>query len=157
MNVQKITCCAVACAAFACSAGVATATTPATATLSISNAGAQGVTLTLALRTELQCGRLRGSRPLVLVLPAKEHVASSIAPSAVLIGGRAASRVAVSGHMLTISPPRPRGMLCNSIGMGTAKVVLLPAAGLGNPGAAGTYSVRITHGTESFAAPMKIQ
>ncbi len=57
---------------------------------------------------------------------------------------------------MTISLPPPRGMMCDSITMGLAKVVFLPAAGVGNPRAPGTYTVRVVHGSEAFAAPLKI-
>lgn len=158
MHVQKITYgTIVAVALTALAAGSAAASTgAATAAVSTSKAGAKQVTLTVSLHTELQCGRLPGSAALVLTLPAKAHVATSVPASAVLIGGKAARRVVVSGHTLTISPAAPRGMLCDSIRMGVAKIVVLPAAGLGNPKAAGTYSVRASHAAETFAAPLKI-
>jgi len=129
---------------------------PASALLSTNKAGAKHVTLTVSFRTELQCGRLMGSRTLVLVLPSRERVAATVPVGAVLIGGRAAGRVTVAGHTLTVSLPPPRGMLCDSVRVGTAKIVVAGAAGLGNPSAAGTYTVKVTHGSESFAAPFKI-
>jgi hypothetical protein len=120
------------------------------AALSTGKAGARHVALTITLRTDLQCGRLVGTVPLVLTLPPKEHVPKTIAADAVLIGGKAAGRVSVAGHVVTIAPAPPRGMLCDSIRVGTAKIAILPAAGLGNPQATGTYLARITHGGEGW-------
>jgi hypothetical protein len=94
----------------------------------------------------------------VLRLPQQARVPRAIAASAVLVGGKAAGRVAVDGHSLRISPPPPRGgMSCNSIRPGVVKIVVAGAAGLGNPRAPGSYTVRLTHGSETFAAPLKIR
>jgi hypothetical protein len=142
--------------ALATTAGAAAAGSPATAALSSSKMGAKQVTLTIALTTELQCGRLMGSRTLVVTLPAKARVARTIPPAAVLVGGQAASAVSVAGRAVTISLAAPHGMMCDSIRTGIAKVVLKPGAGIGNPPASGTYTVRVVHGTETFAAPLEI-
>ena len=142
--------------ALAGSAGAAPAAAPATAALSSSKAGATHVALTVSLTTELQCGRLTGSRTLVLTLPARGRVATTIPAAAVTVGGRAVSAVRVSGRAVTISLPLPRGVVCSSIRTGIAKVVLSPAAGIANPPSAGRYAVRIEHGGETFAAPLAI-
>jgi hypothetical protein len=125
--------------------------------MSTHKAGAAHVALTLSLRTELQCGRLTGTRALVLTLPAKERVPSTIAADSVLIGSKAAGRVSVAGHVITISPAPPRGMLCDSIKVGVARVSILPAAGLGNPKATGAYTARLTHGSDAWVLPLRIQ
>jgi hypothetical protein len=39
---------------------------------------------------------------------------------------------------------------------GTARIVV-GAAGMGNPTSPGTHSVRVTHGSETFAAPLAIR
>ena len=145
---------ALACA-LAGTAGAATAV-PATTALSSSKAGAKHVTLTVSLSTELQCGRLVGSRTLVVTLPAKAKLPQTVAASAVTVGGKAVSQVSVAGRAVTIFIPPPRGMMCDSIIVGMAKIVFLPAAGLGNPRAPGTYTVRVAHGNDAFAAPLKI-
>ena len=138
------------------SALAATADTPATATLSSSKAGAKHVTMTVALRTDLQCGRLMGSRTLALTLPAKAHVAATIPASALTVGGKAVAAVAVAGRIVTVTLPLPHGMMCDSIAMGVVKVVFAPAAALANPKAPGAYTVRVVHGAETFAAPLRI-
>jgi hypothetical protein len=130
---------------------------PATAALSPSTSGARHVALTISLRTELQCGRLMGSRTLVVTLPARARVAHAIPAAAVLVGGRAVSRVAVAGRVVTLSLPTPRGVLCDSIRMGQATIVFRPGAGLGNPPAPGVYTVRVAHGADAFAAPLEIR
>jgi hypothetical protein len=158
MHVRKVTFWAMPAALLVATAGTAGAVSAdsASATLSTSKAGAKAVTLTVALNTELQCGRLRGGA-LVLRLPAQARLPGAIAASAVLVGGKASGRVAVDGHSLRISLPPPRGtMSCDSIRQGVVKIVVASAAGLGNPRAPGTYTVRLTRGSETFAAPLKI-
>jgi hypothetical protein len=132
------------------------AAVPATAQVSSSTAGAKHVTLTVSFRTELRCGRLVGSRAVVLTLPSKELVPATVAPAAISVTGRAAAKVSVAGRVVTIAPAPPRGVMCDSIRVGTAKIVVAAAAGLGNPRAPGTYSVKVTHGSETFAAPLAI-
>jgi hypothetical protein len=127
----------------------------ATAVLSSNRAGARPVVLTLSLRTELQCGRLMGGA-LVLKLPAQARLASSIPASAVLVGGKPAGSVVVAGHSLTIAVPRPRGAICDSITFGIAKLTVLRAARLGNPKTPGSYTIRLQHGSATFAATLKI-
>jgi hypothetical protein len=141
--------------ALAGSAGAAPAAVPATAALSSSKAGATHVALTVVLTTELQCGRLMGSRTLVLMLPARGRVAT-IPAAAVTVAGRPVSGVSVSGRAVTISLPLPHGMLCTSIRTGIAKVVLSPAAGIANPASAGRYAIRVVHGGETFVAHLAI-
>jgi hypothetical protein len=141
--------------ALATSAAGATAV-PATTALSSSKAGAKSVTLTVSLRTELQCGRLMGSRALVVTLPAKARLPQTVAATAVMVGGSVAGQVSVAGRAVTISIPPPRGMVCDSITVGIAKIVFLSTAGLGNPRAPGTYTVRVAHGKDAFVAPLKI-
>lgn len=128
----------------------------ASAAVSPSKPGAKNVTLTVSLRTELRCGRLAATKALVLALPGA-HVPSAIAASAVLIGGRAAGKVAVAGHTLTISPAPPRGVVCNSIRVGVVKIVVLPRAGLGNPRVPGAYILRLTYGPGIFPLPVRLQ
>jgi hypothetical protein len=142
--------------ALATTAGAASLGRPATAALSSSKTGAKHVMLTVSLTTELQCGRLMGSRTLVVTMPAKAKVAQAIPAAAVLVGGKAASRVSVAGRAVTISLAVPHGMICDSIRTGIAKVVFMPVAGFANPAAPGTYTVRVVHGNETFAAPLTI-
>ena len=126
-----------------------------TATLSNTHAGARPVVLTLALRTELQCGRLVGGALMVRLL-AQERVPARVAAKAVLVGGKPAGAVAVAGHTLTVSIPRPPVVMCDVIGPGTVKLVLTRAANLGNPKAAGSYPLVVTRGADQFKTTFKI-
>jgi hypothetical protein len=126
-----------------------------TATLSSAHAGARPVALTLAVRTELQCGRLVGGA-LVVRLPAQERMPATVAASAALIGGKPSGAVAVAGHVLTVSVPRPRGMMCDAIGPGTVTLVLTRSANLGNPKSAGKYPLTVSRGAQQFKTMLTI-
>lgn len=130
-------------------------TNASTATLSTSAAGAKPVAITISLHTELQCGRLIGGA-VVATFPRQVRLPSVIAAANVLVGTRAARSVAVAGRVVTIAMPLPRGVICASIKPGVAKIVWTRAAGIGNPKSAGTYTVRLRHGSETFAAALKI-
>jgi hypothetical protein len=124
--------------------------------LSTSAAGAKRVAMAISLHTELQCGRLLGTA-VIVTFPRQVRVPGAISASNVLVGTRAARSVAVAGHAVTIAMPLPRGVICDSIGPGVAKIVFSPAAGLGNPRAPGTYTVRLRRGAETFAAALEIR
>jgi hypothetical protein len=143
--------------AFFMSSMRAHASVPATAQLSSSAAGAKHVALSLSFRTELRCGGLMGARTLVVALPLKSRVPATIPASAVTVAGKAVSNVGVSGHAVTLTLAPPRGMMCDSVRVGSARVVVAAAAGIGNPKSPGTYSVKVTHGSETFAAPLAIR
>jgi hypothetical protein len=125
------------------------------ATLSSARAGARPVAVTLTMHMELQCGRLIGGA-LVVRLPAQERVPATVAATAVQVGGKPAGAVAVKGHILTVSVPRPRGMMCDSIGPGKLTLVLTRAANLGNPMSAGKYPLVIARGNEQFKTMLAI-
>jgi hypothetical protein len=126
-----------------------------TATLSNAHAGARPVAVTLVVHAEMQCGRLFGGA-LIVRLPSQERVPATVATAAVLVAGKPAGAVAVTGHTLTISLPRPRGVICDVIGPGTATVVLTRTANLGNPKAAGSYPLVVARGAEQFKTQLKI-
>jgi hypothetical protein len=128
----------------------------ATVALSSSRAGARPVALTVALRTELQCGRLRG-RSLSVRLPAQARVPDSIPASTVLVGGVQAARVEVSGHTLAIALRRPKAPICTTIAFGTAKIVVTRAARLGNPKAPGPYALAVYLGRAVTTAKLRIR
>jgi hypothetical protein len=129
----------------------------ATASVAVSSAraGARPVALTVSLRTELQCGRLRGPS-VALRLPPQARVPRTIGPSAVLVGGSAAAAVRVTGNTLSINLPRPTGMMCDSITMGVARIVVTRAANVGNPSAPGRYRVSVLQGATAATAPLAI-
>jgi hypothetical protein len=136
------------------SAAPAMAMAPAVATLSSSKAGARHVTLTISITAELQCGRLMGSRTLAVTLPAR--IATSVPASAVTVGGKAVRAVSVAGRAVTVTLAPPRGIMCDSIRTGVAKLVFLPAANVVNPASPGSYAVRVAHGSQSYSAPLAI-
>ena len=147
--------CSLAAALAAVLAGPARADTPATVALSNGAAGAHPVAVTLTIETPLICGRLAGGT-VTIALPATERVPRTVAASAVTIGGRSAAGVAVSGHTLSVMVARPKGVICQSIVVGPARIVLTQAAGLGNPKSAGAYRVVVRRGGEAFAATMTV-
>jgi hypothetical protein len=158
--VPKVICAVFAGAALA-GAAAAIAAAPsshsATAKATPDRAGARPVALTLALRTELQCGHLPG-RKIAVRLPAQERVPHTIPNSAIRVGGTPAARVRVSGQSLAIDLAQPRGIaVCNVISTGIAKIVVTRAANLGNPAAPGTYSITIRHAAATFDAPLTIR
>ena len=85
--------------------------------------------LSLSFRTELRCGGLMGARTLVVTLPLKSRVPATIPASAVTVAGKAVSNVGVSGHAVTITLAPPRGMMCDSVRVGSARIVVAAAAG----------------------------
>ena len=130
-------------------------TNSSTAALSTSAAGAKPVAITIALRTELQCGRLVGGS-LVVTFPRKMRVPASISVTSVLVGSRAARSVTVAGRVVTVAVPLPRGVICASIAPGVAKITFLRAAGLGNPKSPGAYSLTVRRGAATFDSPFRI-
>jgi len=129
--------------------GVATATAvPATA-------GARPVKLTLTLRYEMQCGR-PGPGPVVVSLPAAERVPHTLARRDVSLGGKPPVRASISGHVVVLTLPPQRGIICDVIGPGILTIAFAPAAGLGNPSAAGSYAIAVRVGARAFVAHLAV-
>ena len=98
-----------------------------------------------------------GSRTLVLVLQTKERVAATVPATAVLIGGRAArpgERYGSHAHRLAARAAGDAVRLAED-GRGEDR---RRGRGrrLGDPRAPGTYTVKVTHGSETFAVPFTI-
>ncbi len=146
--------------AFLVGAGSAAALQPlphaAAVLLSPQRAGARPVALTLQLSYEMQCG-YPGPGPLRLALPLAEHVPAVIAPSAVLVDGKAAPAVRVAENVVTVGLPQPPQVMCDVIGPGRLTVELTRAAGLGNPARAGSYTLTATREGSPFSARFTIQ
>jgi len=146
-------------AGFTSVAPAAAQTAPAqTAAVQVSpaQAGARPVALTLRLGYEMQCG-YPGPGPVVVQLPAAEMVPARIARTAVLVNGKSAPGVQVTGRAVMVAlPPRPQ-VMCDVIGPGTLTVVFTRAAGLGNPSRAGNYTVTATRGTTPVRARFTVQ
>ena len=127
----------------------------AAASLSSVHVGARPVALVVSLHTELQCGRLRGGT-LALTFPAAARLPRTMHASAIAVQGKQPSSVKLAKRTLSITMPPPVGVMCNVIAPGTAKIVVSPAAQVGNPPAAGTYKLTVHYGTESLEATLRI-
>jgi hypothetical protein len=129
---------------------------PATAALSSTKAGAKPVELVVKLRYTMVCGQ-PGPGTAVIMLPAAADVPARIARSAALVNGKPAAAVSVAGNDVTISIPLKRpGVSCMIVGPGTLTLTLTRAAGIGNPEAAGTYTIRIRRKTRTFTTSVAI-
>ena len=127
----------------------------ATAAAAPSGAGANPVELSLTLRLELQCGRL-GPGPIVVSLPAAMQMPATIARGTVLLNGTAPATLTLSGHVVTMTRPPTKGILCTVMAPGTMKVVFSRAARLGNPSGAGRYAVTVRAGRTTGVAHLSI-
>jgi len=122
--------------------------------VSSTQAGARPVAMNLRFRAELQCGTAAGP-PIVVSLPAGEHVPAAVSRAAVLIDGHPATRVTVSGHRVTIAVARPE-VICDVIAPGPIKIAITRGAGLGNPQHAGTYAVFVRRGSLTVSGTLRI-
>jgi hypothetical protein len=128
----------------------------ATASLSSARAGARPVALTLELEYDMQCG-YPGPGPVVVGLPAAEHVPVALARSQVLVNGHPAASVQVSGHRVDVGlAPAPQ-VMCDVIGPGRLTIVFSSAAGLGNPARAGSYTIDVTRASTALSARLTVQ
>ncbi len=125
----------------------------ATATLSSSRAGVRPVTVKLTFDTVYVCGVPRG---VSVVFPQGESLPARIAPAAVRVNGKAATKSEVSGGAVAVSSSTPGTVTCDSLRLGTEVLVFTPAARLGNPRAAGRYAIAIRRGTTTLRAPVTI-
>jgi hypothetical protein len=130
---------------------------PATAaTLSTTKAGAKPVALTLKLHYEMVCNQ-PGLGKAIVDLPQASSVPARIDSAAVLVNGKPAPAVSVSGHDVSITmPARRSGVSCMIVGPGTLTLTLTRAAGLGNPARAGAYTIHVRRNTQSFQANVHI-
>ena len=129
---------------------------PATsASLSTTQAGAKPVALTLKLHYEMVCNQ-PGLGKAIVTLPQASSVPARIDSAAVLVNGKPAPAVSVSGHDVSITMPARRGVTCMVMGPGTLTLTLTRAAGLGNPAQAGTYTIRARRNTRTFQAKVHI-
>lgn len=127
-----------------------------TATLSSAKAGAKPVALTLRVHYEMICGEPGAGRA-VVSLPSASAVPRTIDGAAVLVNGKPAPSVTVSGHQVSIGmPPKRPGVTCMVVGPGTLTLTLTRAAGIGNPATAGTYTIRVQRNELAFTAKVAI-
>lgn len=122
---------------------------PSSVQLSTHLAGARDVAVTLRFETAYVCGVPRG--PVVVTFPAAERVPATMQAASVLVDGKAAGRVSVSGRAASVEAAAPGGVTCHSIRLGTETVAFSPSAHLGNPSRAGRYTVSLRHGSTTSA------
>jgi hypothetical protein len=113
-------------------------------TLSSHAAGARPVAVTIAMHYEMQCG-WPGPGVLTIRFPSAMVLPKQLAAPAVIVDKKAATGVSIAGRTVSIQlPQRPR-IMCDVIGPGTVTVSFSRGARIGNPKAAGSYSVLATH------------
>lgn len=111
--------------------------------LSTHAVGAAPVSVSIHATYEMQCGWPGPS--IAVVFPAAERLPARIDRTAVLVNGAPPASVARTGRTVTLTIARPTGVLCDAIAPGTVRVVFTRAARLGNPRAAGTYTIEVRH------------
>lgn len=126
-----------------------------TAVASPQGAGARPVQLTLTGRAELQCGRV-GPGPVVVTLPAGERMPATIPAAAVSVNGTTPAAVTRNGRAVSLTLPRPRGVICDVIGPGTVTVSFRRAAALGNPAKPGLYTVTLKVGGQTETGRLRV-
>src|SRR5579862_1372550 len=109
--------------------------------LSSARAGARPVAVGFTLTYEMQCG-YPGPGPVVLKLPASEHMPATIPAAAVLVDGKKAVSVHVESSSVTVALAPPPQVMCDVIGPGRLTIELTKTAALGNPARPGSYVVR---------------
>lgn len=137
-------------------AALATPVAPLTATATPARAGARPVALAVtAPLAEVQCGRVvRG--PVVLGLPRAMRLPALIRPASVRLQGAVPASVRVVGHTLVLQPAPPKGVICDSIGPGVVRIVVRPAARLGNPSRRGSYRLWLRAGAQTVSGRLVV-
>jgi hypothetical protein len=122
-------------------------------------AGASPTTVKLAVPYPSICGR-PAAGTLAIAFPRGELVPGTIAASAVHVANARTKSVHVSGRTVTVTlsplPTAGTQVTCHSIALRRLTLTFGAAAQLGNPAAAGTYSVTVKHGSTSYAASFKL-
>ena len=112
--------------------------------------------LTLKLHYEMVCNQ-PGLGKTIVTLPQAASIPTRIDSAAVLVNGKPAPAVSVSGHDVSVTMPTKRpGVSCMVMGPGTLTLTLTRAAGLGNPAQAGTYTIRAQRNARTFRAEVHI-
>jgi len=124
--------------------------------LSSLQAGARPVALTLELDYDMQCG-YPGPGPVVIELPAAEHVPSSLEPAQVLVDGRQAASAEISRHAVSVGLSPPPLVMCDVIGPDRLTIALLRSAGFGNPTRPGSYAITLSRAGTTLAAHFTIR
>ncbi len=118
------------------------------------HAGARAVVLKLKFTAELQCGRPIGP-PIVVALPATEHVPRRISRSSILVNGAAPAAVSLLRHSVVMKISHPQ-VICDVIGPGPVTILFTRAAKLGNPVKPGMYEVTVHRGTQTVRGTFSV-
>ena len=119
---------------------------------------ARPTTFSLSLSSyPLICGHTSAGT-LVVTFPKAERLPAHLAVNAIRVSNGLARSASISGHTVRVSvaPPDAGGVTCQSIRMGRLTLTFTRAAKLGNPNAAGTYTVTAKHGTATYAAKFQV-
>lgn len=118
-------------------------------------AGAHRVRLTLTFRYEMRCN-YPGAGPLVVTFPSAVKLPRRFEAGSVMLAGKpvAAER---RRHHVTVTVPRPTGVLCGVVAPGSVKLVFTRNAKLANPMRSGSYRFGATHLTHDFSATLAIK
>jgi hypothetical protein len=117
-------------------------------TLSSHAAGARPVAVTVVMHYEMQCN-WPGPGVLTIRFPGAMAVPARVPSAAVLVDKRIVNGVRVTGRTVSVPLPQRPQIMCDLIGPGTVTVSFSRAAKLGNPKAAGSYSLLATHASDS--------
>jgi hypothetical protein len=103
----------------------------------------------------LQCGRVVHG-PVELGLPQAMRVPPTIGATAVSLQRSVPASVHVAGHTLVLQQAPPHGMICDSIGPGTVRILVRTTAHLGNPARRGSYRIWLRAGTQSVSGRLTV-
>lgn len=92
-----------------------------------------------------------------MIFPTAERLPARFAPGAVLVNGSRPAAVTRSGQTVSITIPRPTGVMCDSIGPSTVRIGFTRAAQIGNPRRAGRYTVHAEHGASIATATFAVR
>lgn len=118
-------------------------------------ARAHGVRLTITLRYLMQCG-YPGAGALVVTFPSAAKLPDRFATGSVRLAGNAVA-ARLEGRNVTVTIPRHKGVLCNTMGPGTLTLTFTHAAKFGNPAHVGSYGFTATHAKHTFKAKLVIK
>ena len=118
-------------------------------------AGARPVRLTLTFRYEMKCN-YPGAGPLVVTFPPAVRLPKRFAAGSVTLAGKPLAAKRNQRHV-TMTVPRPTGVVCGVIAPGSVKLVFTRKARLGNPARPGSYRFSATHLTHDFSGTLAIK
>ena len=143
-------------AALLVAAALATSSSSSTVVATPDRAGARPVALTLSFHALLECGRVQ-ARTIVVDVPAAVRLPRRVPPASVRILRARPASVGVHAHELTFRQRAPSGVVCTSLTFGPARIVVAPAAGIGNPPRSGRYTFVIHVSGRATRAVLRVR